>query len=61
MEWLIANKEWIFSGIGIAIPVAVVGWLFASRNNKQKQSGGDNSTNIQIGGNLTIDERKHDE
>ncbi len=54
MEWIVANKEWLFSGIAIAIPIAIMGWYFSSQGNKQAQKGGDNSTNIQIGGNLKI-------
>ncbi len=61
MNWLIENKQWIFSGVGIAIPLAIVSWVFSSRSSKQKQKGGSNSTNIQIGGNLTIHERKDHE
>lgn len=60
MEWLIANKEWLFSGIAIAIPLAIVGWFFSSRGNKQVQSGGDRSTNIQVGGNFKIGGNKDD-
>lgn len=60
MEWIIQNKEWLFSGIAIAIPLAIIGWLFSSRGNKQVQKGGDNSTNIQAGGNLKIGGNKND-
>jgi hypothetical protein len=60
MEWIITNKEWLFSGIAIAIPLAIIGWLFSSRGNKQVQKGGDNSTNIQVGGNLKIGGNKDD-
>lgn len=60
MEWIIQNKEWLFSGIAIAIPLAIIGWFFSSRGNKQVQKSGDNSTNIQVGGNLKIDDNKDD-
>lgn len=50
MEWIINNKEWIFSGIG----AAVLGLLFASKSISQKQKGGKNSINIQAGENITI-------
>lgn len=50
MEWILANKEWLFSGVAIAIPLAIVGWLIPSKGNKQVQKSGNNSTNIQIGG-----------
>ena len=57
LDYLIDNKEWIFSGIG----VAVISWvLFRASGNKSNmsQKGGDNSTNIQVGGNVTSSFRK---
>jgi len=60
MEWIIQNKEWLFSGIAIAIPLALIGWFFSSRGNKQVQKSGDNSTNIQVGGNFKIGGHKDD-
>ncbi len=54
MEWIIENKDWLFSGIAIAIPLAIVGWIISTRRNKQVQRGGKNSTNIQVGGNFKI-------
>lgn len=51
LDYLIANKEWIFSGIG----VSVLSWLIFRNPEKggMSQNGGDNSTNIQVGGNVT--------
>lgn len=60
MEWILENKEWLFSGVAIAIPLAIIGWLTSSRRNKQTQKSGDNSTNIQIGGNFKIGGNKDD-
>jgi hypothetical protein len=54
MEWIIENKNWLFSGIAIAIPLAIVGWIISTRRTKQVQKGGKNSTNIQVGGNFKI-------
>lgn len=53
-EWLIQNKEWLLSGVAVAIPIAVFGWLFARQHSRriQKQKAGENSTNIQVGGNI---------
>jgi hypothetical protein len=61
MNWIIENKEWLFSGIAIAIPLAIIGWFISSRGNKQTQKGGDGSTNIQVGGDFKIGSGKHDE
>ncbi|HIF9169560.1 TPA: hypothetical protein ACX6RM_001800 [Photobacterium damselae] len=61
MDWLVQNKEWLFSGIAIAIPLAIASWFFSAKSSKQVQKGGKNSTNIQVGGNLNIRERKDDE
>ena len=61
MDWVVQNKEWLFSGIAVAIPLAIAGWFFSGKSSKQVQKGGKNSTNIQVGGNLNIRERKDDE
>ena len=51
LEWIADNKTWLFSGLGVAIPLAIVGWLFSrpSSRSAQKQRGGDGSVNIQAG------------
>lgn len=61
MDWVIENKEWLFSGIAIAIPLAVAGWLLSSRRQKQVQKGGKGSSNIQVGGNINIKEKGRSE
>ncbi len=61
MDWIIANKNWLFSGAAIAVPLALLGWFITSRKIKQIQKGGKNSRNIQIGGDLNINSRKEDE
>ncbi|CAH6892273.1 conserved hypothetical protein [Vibrio chagasii] len=60
MDWIIENKDWLFSGIAVALPLAIAGWFFSSHKNKQTQRGGKNSTNIQIGGNFEVRGRKDD-
>jgi hypothetical protein len=60
MEWILQNKDWLFSGAAIAIPLAIIGWLFSKRDNKQFQKSGNNSINIQVGGNLKTDKNKND-
>jgi hypothetical protein len=43
MNWVLDNKEWIFSGVGIALVGVFISWLM---NVKQKNNGG-SSTAIQ--------------
>jgi len=61
MDWIIANKNWLFSGVAIAVPLALLGWFITCRKNKQVQKGGKNSRNIQVGGDLKINPKKEDE
>ena len=61
MEWIMNNKEWIFSGVGVVFISFVIGLLFKNKSksteeksiNRQTtmtQKSGKNSTNIQING-----------
>jgi hypothetical protein len=54
MNWILENKEWIFSGAGIFIITLLFTFLQkrkkADKKIKMKQKSGNNSTNIQIGG-----------
>ena len=63
IDWLIANKEWVLSGIGIALPIAIISWIFIrkSKNQKQIQKSGKNSINIQVGKNLNINKSQSEE
>jgi len=61
MEWILENKDWLFSGIAIAIPLAIIGWLIHRSRNKQIQKSGDNSTNIQVGKSININQRDEDD
>ena len=51
VAWVIDNKEWVFSGAGLAI-VGWMGRLFFKKNSAsstQTISSGDSSTNVQAG------------
>jgi len=61
LDWIIKNSEWLFSGIAVAVPLAVLGWFFVKKSNKQVQKSGSYSTNIQVGGNVTIKSNNADE
>ena len=41
LEWIAANKNWLFEGIGVAVPVAIIGWLFSRRKDKTGKSDGE--------------------
>ncbi len=54
IEWLLENKEWVFSGIGVALGAAIIGFLYRSRQDSSDStqtqvSQGNNSPNIQSG------------
>lgn len=55
MEWLLNNKEWIFSGAGI-FALSVVIALFVKKRStvQQSQKSGDSSTNYQSAGDINI-------
>jgi len=62
-EWIIENKTWLFSGLAVAIPIAIIGWVFARPREKtiQKQKSGSHSVNIQVGKNFNIgNQKKHE-
>jgi len=61
LDWIINNKEWLFGGIAVAIPLAILGWIFSPKSNKQVQKSGNNSTNIQVGGSVKIKPKNKDE
>ena len=58
MDWIIKNSDWLFSGIAIAIPLAIIGYLFNKNvKSKQNQKIGNNSTGYQVGGSININKK----
>ncbi|KWT98941.1 hypothetical protein APQ14_19590 [Vibrio toranzoniae] len=57
VQWVIDNKEWVFSGIGVSITTLIFS-LFIRRKKKETtiienfQVGGENSTNYQSKGDM---------
>lgn len=57
LQWIADNKDWIFSGIGVTAISGLAAFIFVQRNKSaenegkisQRQKGGSQSTNIQIG------------
>lgn len=31
LDWLIQNKTWLFSGIAVSVPVALIGWILSRK------------------------------
>ncbi len=60
MNWIFENKEWLFSGIAIAVPLAIIGWLMTNSKKqiRQNQKSGSGSINIQSGGNVNIGNKR---
>ena len=58
LTFLSQNKEWIFSGIGVAIIGWILQWIIRKtsrrKKNEQNISAGDGSTNIQVRNNAQI-------
>ncbi len=69
MQWLADNKEWLFQGAAVIIPLTLAGWAFSwwkkrkasqaiqspTKHVSQSQTAGDRSTNYQAGGNIRIE------
>ena len=54
IQFIIDNKEWIFSGIGVAIVSAFIRIFLGRKARQQNIKAGDSSTNIQTGDGSTI-------
>jgi hypothetical protein len=58
MDWIIQNKEWIFSGIGVFIISLIITLIIKKKSInkklKQEQKSGDNSINFQVAGDINI-------
>lgn len=55
MQWVIENKEWVFSGIGVfALSLVVTFILNRKKSTSQIQKSGKNSKNYQAAGDINI-------
>lgn len=55
MQWIIDNKEWIFSGAGVFILSLIIGLIIKRKSSSnQVQKSGAKSTNYQAGGDINI-------
>jgi hypothetical protein len=59
MEWISSNYTWVFSGAGIFLLGGMIALFKKKGSNgiKQKQRSGNNSTNIQAGGNVEFTQK----
>ena len=56
-EWILYNKEWVFSGIGVAVLGGIAAIIRRKKltiSSSQKQKSGRHSNNVQIGGGVQI-------
>ena len=42
LEWIIENTDWLFSGIAIAVTLAIIGWLWGRRGKGDTNIGSHN-------------------
>lgn len=68
VKWVIDNKEWVFSGVGVAIAGFIIGLILKKRvsggeNIKMTQKSGRNSFNYQSAGtmNINVPQKKENE
>lgn len=60
VTWVIANKQWLFSGAGLVIVAWVGRLIFNKRSASSTQTirSGDSSTNVQAGRDVSIGMKK---
>jgi len=58
--WVVSNKEWLFSGIGVMVFTLIAQVIFKKTNASSTQTirSGDGSTNVQGGRDVNIGTRK---
>lgn len=58
MQWIIDNKEWVFSGIGVFALSLIAAFIFKGKGTtSQTQKSGKNSKNYQAAGDINIGTR----
>ena len=54
-SWIVENRTWVFSGIGVSTILILIGFLRRSTTGiRQKQRGGDHSVNVQSAGPIDL-------
>jgi hypothetical protein len=55
--WIVNNKEWLFGGVGVAVISGIMTLVWRYRTgSSQNQKGGVNSTNVQAGRDISLNE-----
>lgn len=57
LDWIINNKEWLFSGIGVVVLGGIAALIRRRKSTStplQKQKSGHHSSSVQIGGDINI-------
>ncbi|SHH12920.1 hypothetical protein [Desulfosporosinus lacus] len=58
MNWIVGNKDWIFSGIGVAVltfVISLIGYCVKKmKHTSQSITSGDNSNNVQGGNDVNV-------
>ena len=57
VDWIIENKEWLFSGVAVAVPLAIIGWTFSKRSKGESNIGSSNRAGRDQS--ITIDKSVH--
>jgi hypothetical protein len=47
LDCIMQNKEWLFSGIAVAVPLAIIGWWYSKRKS-DSGAGSSKSTTYSI-------------
>lgn len=60
VAWVIDNKQWLFSGVGLVVVAWVGRLIFKKRYASSTQiiRSGDSSTNVQVGRDVNIGTKK---
>jgi hypothetical protein len=53
-QWLSNNREWVFSGVGVALAAFLIRVLLRKSSPTQTQCGGEESQNLQAGRDINI-------
>lgn len=57
ISWLDTNKQWVFSGIGVVIAVAIIKFFFRSSGISQSQKSGKDSKNFMAGRDMKVTDK----